>query len=210
MKRIQRIFKYWRIVGAILGILIFLNLFFVNKVYAGALDWLDPVANFKKAIREFLSELATDFATFAFEGMYTFDAVDISLFPFRVVTNRSQCATPIAIGELFNHLAAFSEAFSVKTAWHGPKDVSPVGHAANVHLDVSISNFDIQEWSGISEISEEVFPGCPQLKDGYVYPNEKPGLGIDIDEKKAALYPCESKLKTWTTARTPDGTAVRP
>ncbi len=29
-------------------------------------------------------------------------------------------------------LAAVCEAFGVRTAWHGPGDVSPVGHAANL------------------------------------------------------------------------------
>lgn len=42
-------------------------------------------------------------------------------------------------------LANFSNKFGVKTAWHGPLDVSPVGHAANLHLDLSIPNFGIQE-----------------------------------------------------------------
>ncbi len=107
-------------------------------------------------------------------------------------------------------LAHFCEAFSVRTAWHGPPDVSPVGHAANVHLDVSVPNFGIQEWSGLSERMHEVFPGCPELRSGYVYPNDRPGLGIDIDESKAALYPCKNDLPKWTLARLPDGTPVRP
>ena len=29
-------------------------------------------------------------------------------------------------------MAAMAEHFSVRTAWHGPGDVSPIGHAANV------------------------------------------------------------------------------
>src|SRR5580692_9218310 len=79
---------------------------------------------------------------------------------------RQNCATPIAMGELFNSphewepliserlidyirvhvsqtggftparkIAIMSEQFGVKTAWHGPGDVSPVGHMANVTLD---------------------------------------------------------------------------
>ena len=42
-------------------------------------------------------------------------------------------------------LAAFCEFFNVRTAWHGPGDVSPVGHAANVHLDLTVPNFGVQE-----------------------------------------------------------------
>ena len=42
-------------------------------------------------------------------------------------------------------VAALCEFFGVRTAWHGPGDVSPVGHAANVHLDLAMPNFGIQE-----------------------------------------------------------------
>ncbi|WP_274363117.1 enolase C-terminal domain-like protein [Paenibacillus thermotolerans] len=107
-------------------------------------------------------------------------------------------------------LAALCEAFGVRTAWHGPGDVSPVGHAANIHLDLAAPNFGIQEWSGFSERMKEVFPGCPEIKNGYAYVNEAPGFGIDIDEQLAAKFPCHNKLPEWTLARTPDGTSVRP
>ncbi|UUZ93627.1 hypothetical protein LJK87_02495 [Paenibacillus sp. P25] len=107
-------------------------------------------------------------------------------------------------------LAALCEAFGVRTAWHGPGDVSPVGHAANLHLDVSTPNFGVQEWYGFSDTIREVFPGCPELRDGYAYLNDKPGLGIDLDEKLVAKFPCTNKLPEWTLARTPDGTWARP
>ncbi|HVR85485.1 MAG TPA: enolase C-terminal domain-like protein, partial [Planctomycetota bacterium] len=42
-------------------------------------------------------------------------------------------------------VAALCEFFRVRSAWHGPGDVSPVGHAANLHLDLAIWNFGIQE-----------------------------------------------------------------
>jgi mannonate dehydratase len=56
----------------------------------------------------------------------------------------------------------------------------------------------------------EVFPGCPEVRDGYAYVNDKPGLGIDIDEKLAAKYPCEDGCPSWTLVRRPDGSANRP
>ncbi len=107
-------------------------------------------------------------------------------------------------------LAAFCEAFSIRTAWHGPGDVSPVGHGANIHLDLSCHNFGIQEMISFSEPLQEVFPGCPEVRNGYAYINDKPGLGIDLDEERAKKYPCSTELPKWTLARTPDGTAVRP
>ncbi len=107
-------------------------------------------------------------------------------------------------------LAIFCEQFGIRTAWHGPGDVSPVGHTANIHLDLVSHNFGIQEWCGISDVLHEVFPGSPILKDGYVYANDKPGLGIDIDEKLAAKYPCKTDVTTWTQTRLPDGTMNTP
>jgi mannonate dehydratase len=107
-------------------------------------------------------------------------------------------------------MAAFCELYSVRTAWHGPGDVSPVGHAANLHLDLACPNFGVQEWCNFPEVIYEVFPGCPLVRDGYMYPNDKPGLGVDIDEQLAAKYPCNDFLDAWTVARLPDGTAARP
>ena len=107
-------------------------------------------------------------------------------------------------------LATLCEAFGVRTAWHGPGDTSPVGHAANLHLDLSSLNFGIQECAGFSEVLSEVFPGCPQVRQGYLYPSDLPGLGIDLDEEQAARYPCNEGPPTWTLTRTPDGTATWP
>ena len=98
----------------------------------------------------------------------------------------------------------------MRTAWHGPGDVSPVGHAANIHLDLHAHNFGIQEWAGIDETLAEVFPGSPELRNGYVYLNGKPGLGIDIDEKLAAEFPCDDSVTQWTQTRLPDGTYNHP
>jgi len=107
-------------------------------------------------------------------------------------------------------LAAFCEAYQVRTAWHGPNDLSPVGMAAQMHLDYSCSNFGIQEFAGFNEEEKEVFPGCPEIKNGYAYLNDKPGIGVDFDEKAAKKYPCVDMDFSWLYSRLPDGTAVRP
>ena len=86
-------------------------------------------------------------------------------------------------------LAALCEFFGVRTAWHGPGDVSPVGHAANLQLDLACSNFGIQEAHLFGERTREVFPGSPEIRDGAMWSNDRPGLGIDIDEALAARYP---------------------
>lgn len=86
-------------------------------------------------------------------------------------------------------MAIMGEAFGVRTAWHGPGDVSPVGHAANVTLDLVSYNFGVQEYSAFNNQLREVFDGCPEIKNGYLYANEKPGWGIEVNEKAAAKYP---------------------
>jgi mannonate dehydratase len=106
-------------------------------------------------------------------------------------------------------VARLGEFFNVKSAWHGPGDVSPVGHAAQCHVDLAIWNFGIQESIHFSDQLKEVFPGTPELKKGYLYVNEAPGLGVDIDEKLAAKYPINNKAGRWTI-RKRDGTIIRP
>ena len=114
-------------------------------------------------------------------------------------------------------VAAFAEINGVRTAWHGPGDVSPIGHAANVALDLACYNFGIQEYSGFNERTREVFQGCPVMKNGYLYANEAPGWGIEVDEKAAAKYPygsfenAERKALNggWGEIRKIDGTIIK-
>ena len=120
-------------------------------------------------------------------------------------------------------LQIFAEQFGVRTAWHGPGDMSPLAHAANVHIDLAAPNFGVQEWSGIEPPNFviqklkgphgallEVFSGLPEYKDGYVYANDKPGLGVDLIEKEAEKYPCENTVTTWTQTRRMDGALQTP
>lgn len=120
-------------------------------------------------------------------------------------------------------LQIFAEQFGVRTAWHGPGDMSPLAHAANIHIDLAAPNFGVQEWSGIEPpnfvIQElkgphgallEVFPGMPEFRQGYVYANDLPGLGIDLKEEEAAKYPCEKNITTWTQTRRRDGALQTP
>jgi mannonate dehydratase len=100
--------------------------------------------------------------------------------------------------------------YGIRTAWHGPGDTSPVGHAANLHLDLWAPNFGIQEWCRFPPLAYDMFPGMPVVRHGHMYGNDRPGLGIDIDEKLAAKYPCTDIVEQWTQTRLPDGTPARP
>jgi len=107
-------------------------------------------------------------------------------------------------------IAACCEFFNVRTAWHGPANVSPVGHAVNLHLDLATYNFGIQEQTLFSEAERELFPGTPEIKGGYMYSNDRPGLGVDIDEKLAARFPFNTPGGSRGNDRRLDGTIVRP
>jgi mannonate dehydratase len=56
----------------------------------------------------------------------------------------------------------------------------------------------------------EVFPGTPEIKAGYMYSNDRPGLGIDIDEQAAAKFPYKNSGNSRGNDRRLDGTIVRP
>jgi mannonate dehydratase len=107
-------------------------------------------------------------------------------------------------------IAALAEWFNVRSAWHGPGDVSPVGHAANAHLDLAIPNFGIQESISFRQATQDVFPGCPTMKNGYMYVNEAPGFGVDIDEELAKKFPLPQDPGYWRPVRRGDGTSIRP
>jgi len=110
-------------------------------------------------------------------------------------------------------VAAMAEFFGVKTAWHGPGDCSPVGHAAGLALELASYNFGIHEGYVFPKETREVFPGCPETKNGYLYANESPGFGVDIDEKLAAKFPFPSGRTFdyyWGKMRRRNGTVIRP
>lgn len=100
-------------------------------------------------------------------------------------------------------IAAIAETFSIQTAWHGPGDIGPSTHAANVHLDVALPNFGVQEMVFFPEAVHEVLPGAPVYKDGALWPSETPGLGTDINEEAAKKYPY--KRAYLPTTRRADG-----
>jgi mannonate dehydratase len=156
---------------------------------------------------------------------------------------RQQCATPIAMGEIYTNprewqpviekrlidfirihisyiggitpalkLIAFANMYGVRTAWHGPSGTSPVGHAANLHLNLWAPNFGIQEWYKVKDLDYEMFPNMPEIRNGYMYANDKLGLGIEIDEDIAAKHPPQPlhEYKKEMFVRLPDGTPARP
>jgi mannonate dehydratase len=190
-----------------------------------------------------LAKALEPYRLFFLEDLFAPEDIDY----FRLV--RQQCATPIAMGELFSNvseyvplmrerlidfirvhisaiggfsiarkIAAFGEFLGVRSAWHGPGDVSWFGHAANLHLDLAIPNFGIQEFSlwMHSDAVREIFPVVPEIKDGSLWATDLPGWGVEIDEKAAAKYALPQSGDdadtngAWPEVRRWDGTVVKP
>jgi mannonate dehydratase len=110
-------------------------------------------------------------------------------------------------------VSALCEFFGVRTAWHGPGDTSPVGHASQLALELANYNFGIHEGAGFPPETRDVFRGCPEVKDGYMFASEAPGHGIEVDEKLAAKFPFPEGPTfdyNWGRTRRRDGTVIRP
>lgn len=176
------------------------RLFFLEDVVApehyDRLPWVTAESPVPIAVGEQLSSL-TDAARLVQTG-----SVDLLRVHVSTVGGLSACRKLVALCELNG----------VRTAWHGPGDVSPVGVAANIALDVTTSAFGIQEGHLYNDATHEVFPGTPTPVNGYLYPSDSPGWGVDLDEREAARYPPETHLhERWAaTVRRPDGGLEAP
>jgi len=82
-------------------------------------------------------------------------------------------------------IAHLCEWFGVRTAWQEGGDNDPVNQMAAVHVDLSISSFGVQEENHFRSEEYDLFPGHALLEGGYLYANDAPGLGLDIDEERA-------------------------
>ncbi len=86
-------------------------------------------------------------------------------------------------------ISAISEAKHITMAPHNV--CSPVGAMAEMHLDKSIVNFEIQEYHAefYTEHYFSVFHGFPRQSGGYVELSDKPGLGLEINYEEINKHP---------------------
>jgi mannonate dehydratase len=149
---------------------------------------------------------------------------------------RQQCATPMAIGELWNnphewqplvqarqidyirhhvsHIGGFTAARKIANFAENFEvrfawhgaPNSPVGHMTNLTLALTHENFGIHEHFDYPPIVQDIFQGRVQIKDGYAWINEKPGWGIEVDEALAAKHPINDERPN--EFRTPDGAVI--
>ena len=98
---------------------------------------------------------------------------------------------PLHVGGLTEarKIMILAEPYNVRSAFHGAADIGPIAQSASVSLQAVIPNFGVQEWMRYPEPAYEVVSGVCRMENGFVYPNETPGLGVDLDENKALQYP---------------------
>ena len=86
-------------------------------------------------------------------------------------------------------IAIIAEAKHITMAPHNV--CSPVGAMAEMHLDASIINFEIQEYHAefYTEHYFTVLDGFPRQVDGYVELSDAPGLGLELNEAEIAAHP---------------------
>jgi mannonate dehydratase len=105
-----------------------------------------------------------------------------------------------ALRKIFDYAAQYQ----IKAAIHGPVDISPIGMAAGLHLDLAIHNFGIQEFAPHRPETLEVFRVGYRLENGYLHPGDAPGVGVTVDEQAASRYPYAPAYLPVNTLR--DGT----
>ncbi len=86
-------------------------------------------------------------------------------------------------------IGAIAEAYRVEMAPHNPQ--SEVSTLASLHVDATTPACTIQEYNPRSEpwIQDLFFGGAVKVKNGYADLPDRPGLGVDLDEKVAAKHP---------------------
>lgn len=109
-------------------------------------------------------------------------------------------------------LATICEPFGVRTAFQEGGENDPINQLAAYHVDISHPAFGIQEENAFPEIAREMLPGCAEIRGGYLYGNDKPGLGIDLNEALAAKHPMKPSPQggPYKLDRTLDGAVVKP
>ena len=85
--------------------------------------------------------------------------------------------------------AAIAESAEAFIALHQAQ--SPLNTAINAHIHASIPNFLIQECFDdfLEPWARELFDGVPQVREGYVEPSDRPGIGVTLNEEEALKHP---------------------
>jgi galactonate dehydratase len=105
------------------------------------------------------------------------------------------------------HIGAMAAAAGAGVAPHNP--LGPIAGVAAIHYDIATPNFIIQEKMDSTPWFYQVVEGQPEFVNGYTLIPERPGLGIEVNEKLALKYPFKQEpVNVIEMARTDDGTVV--
>ena len=92
-------------------------------------------------------------------------------------------------------VAGWCETHSIQMALHNP--LGPVATAACLHLDLSVSNFGVQELPRVpGSVLSELFPQQVPFEEGNLLPPTTPGLGVEFNPQALAAYPPISDGRT--------------
>ena len=98
----------------------------------------------------------------------------------------------------------------------GSSFCGPLGGFSLCQEVAKAPRFVIQEYTPFNERVQSVFKGCPVMKNGYLYPNDAPGWGIEVDETAAASFPFGKETGErgrlnggWGEVRRSDGTIIK-
>lgn len=104
-------------------------------------------------------------------------------------------------------IAAMAETASIGIAPHNP--LGPIAGAAALHFAVSTPNHVIQEeMVGAVPWYFEVVDGPIRMVDGHWQLPDRPGLGVEVDEKACAAHPFRPEIYHTMNAVLDDGTVV--
>jgi mannonate dehydratase len=109
---------------------------------------------------------------------------------------RRHTTTPLAVGEVFDTIYDCQQLIQEQLIDYVCTTVVHAGGishlrkmAAALHFDLSVPNFGIQEHMPHCEETNRVFPHSYNFAGGMMFPGDKPGLGVDIDEDLATQFP---------------------
>jgi len=91
-------------------------------------------------------------------------------------------------------IASLAETYFVAMAPHNP--LGPLATMVNIQVGFSTPNFLIQEVMR-SDVPwrYDVVTDALDIRGGYIYPPQKPGIGIEINEAEAAKHPFQPELE---------------
>lgn len=90
-------------------------------------------------------------------------------------------------------IAAMAETYQISVAPHNP--LGPLATAAAIHFAASTPNWIIQE-SFRADVPwrDDVLINPVRVEGGFVVPSDRPGLGVEVNEKEAAKHPFEQEV----------------